>query len=84
MMAQKYTTGNPAAQRKMGVTSAEDRGIDHTEPRDDRDSLTIPMQSGTGGQKTDPSVRLGGLTGPAAHGEVDMATTMRKPQAYRK
>jgi hypothetical protein len=83
-MAQEYTTEARSGRQRVGISSAEDRGINHTEPRDDRDSLTIPMQSGTGGQKTDPSVRLGGLTGPAAHGEVPMETTMRKPQAYRK
>ena len=80
----KYTTEGRNARKNVGISSAEDRGISHTEPRDDRSSMTVPGQSGTGGQKTDPSVRLGALTGPASHGEVPMETTMRKPQAYRK
>jgi hypothetical protein len=69
----KYTTEGRNAKRNMGVSSkTESVGT----PRD--------QSSGMGGQRTDPSVRLGPLTGPAAHGEVDMAITMRKPQAYRK
>ena len=69
----KYTTQGKNALKNMGVTSrTESLGT----PRD--------QSSGMGGQHTDPSVRLGPLTGPASHGEVDMATTMRKPQAYRK
>ncbi len=83
-MAQRYTTEGKTARSRLGISSAEDRGINHTEPRDDRNSMTVPGESGTGGQKTDPSVRLGALTGPASHGEVPMETTMRKPQAYRK
>jgi len=69
----KYTTQGKNALRNAGVSSkTESLGT----PRD--------QSSGMGGQHTDPSVRLGALTGPASHGEVDMATTMRKPQAYRK
>ena len=73
MMAQKYTTQGKNALSNMGVSSkTESFGT----PRD--------QSSGMGGQHTDPSVRLGPLTGPASHGEVPMETTMRKPQAYRK
>ncbi len=69
----KYTTQGKNALRNMGVSSrTESLGT----PRD--------QSSGTGGQHTDPSVRLGPLSGPASHGEVAMETTMRKPQAYRK
>ena len=72
-MAQKFTTQGKNALHNMGVSSkTESLGT----LRD--------QSSGMGGQHTDPSVRLGPLTGPASHGEVDMATTMRKPQAYRK
>lgn len=70
---QKYTNEGKNALRNMGVSrKTEPLGS----PRD--------QSSGAGGQHTDPSVRLGPLTGPASTGEVDMATTMRKPQAYRK
>ena len=69
----KYTTQGKNALRNVGVSSKiEALG----KPRD--------AESGAGGQHTDPSVRLGALTGPASHGEVAMETTMRKPQAYRK
>ncbi len=78
----KYMNEGKNARRNLGVSSAEDRGISKVVPSQDRESLTEPMQ--VGGQKVDPSVRLGPLKGPAAHGEVAMATTMRKPQAYRK
>lgn len=72
-MEKKYTTESRSAQRSMGV-------VNKTE------LLGTPraMESGTGGQHTDPSVKLGPLNGPAACGEVPLATTMRKPQAYRK
>lgn len=69
----KYMNQGRNALKNMGVSNkTESLGT----PRD--------QSSGMGGQHTDPSVRLGALTGPASHGEVDMATTMRKPQAYRK
>ena len=72
-MMPKYTTEGKNALRNVGVSSkTEPLGT----PRD--------QSSGAGGQHTDPSVRLGPLTGPASHGEVPMETTMRKPQAYRK
>ena len=72
MMAQKYTTEGRRGLSNMGVSKkTEPIGT----PRD--------QSSGAGGQHTDPSVRLGPLTGPASHGEVAMETTMRKPQAYR-
>ena len=73
MMAQKYTTEGRKGLSNVGVSN-------RTEP------LGTPrtQSSGAGGQHTDPSVRLGALTGPASHGEVAMETTMRKPQAYRK
>lgn len=69
----KYTTEGRRGLSNMGVSKkTESLGS----PRD--------QSSGAGGQHTDPSVRLGALTGPASHGEVPMETTMRKPQAYRK
>ena len=72
-MAQRFTTEGRNALKNIGVSSrTEPLG----KPRD--------QSSGAGGQHTDPSVRLGPLTGPASHGEVPMATTMAKPQAYRK
>lgn len=68
----KYTTESRRGLSNMGVSKkTESLGS----PRD--------QSSGAGGQHTDPSVRLGPLTGPASTGEVAMATTMRKPQAYR-
>lgn len=72
-MAQRFTTEGRNGLKNAGVSNKpESLGS----PRD--------QSSGMGGQHTDPSVRLGALTGPASHGEVDMAVTMRKPQAYRK
>ena len=72
-MAQKYTTEGRNALKNIGVSSrTEPLGT----PRD--------QSAGAGGQHTDPSVRLGPLTGPASTGEVPMETTMRKPQAYRR
>ena len=72
-MMPKYMNEGKNALRNMGVSKkTETLGS----PRD--------QSSGAGGQHTDPSVRLGALTGPASHGEVPMETTMRKPQAYRK
>lgn len=71
-MAQKFTTEGRKGLSNVGVSKkSEPLGA----PRD--------QSSGAGGQHTDPSVRLGALTGPASTGEVPMATTMRKPQAYR-
>ena len=68
----KYTNQGKNALRNMGVSK---KTVPIGTPRD--------QSSGAGGQHTDPSVRLGPLTGPASHGEVAMETTMRKPQAYR-
>jgi len=72
-MAQRYTTEGRKGLSNVGVTS-------RMEPL----GKPSPQSSGTGGEKYDPSVRLGPLLGPAAHGEVPMAVTMAKPQAYRK
>lgn len=73
MRMTKYTTLGRNALSNAGVSSRTE-------------SVGTPraMESGTGGQHTDPSVKLGPLNGPAACGEVPLATTMRKPQAYRK
>jgi len=72
-MAQKYTTEGRNGLKNAGVSNkTESLGS----PRD--------QSSGMGGQHTDPSVRLGALTGPASHGEVPLERTLRKPQAYRK
>ena len=64
----KYTNEGKNALRNMGVSSkTESLGS----PRD--------QSSGAGGQHTDPSVRLGPLTGPASHGEVPMRPCQGMP-----
>jgi hypothetical protein len=61
---------------------------DHDDEAEDR-ALISGMQKNSGKgdiERTDPSVKIGPRDQylPPAWGEVKMATTMRKPQAYRK
>lgn len=63
-------------------TTEAGRAPKHEDEAEDR--ALFEQMSQERGSKVDPSVRLGPLKGPASTGEVPMATTMRKPQAYRK